>query len=936
MKNWNSLSFATKLNIPIQLVLLIILTLSHFWVLENIKGEILNGAQKRAETFGDGIINGMNMLMVTGMISNPDYRRLFIAKMGASENVKELRIARTRQVQDQFGPGLPEEQVKDDLDRRAIESRRPQFQLGNEESSPTIRAVVPFIVSTNFRGTNCLKCHQVKVGSVNGAASIVLDMTEEFNTLQHSKVLLWVGQIQLQILLFFSIAWLIKRLMNPLARMQSMMEGLQHGGSIEHFYPIELGKGRQDEIAKLTAAFNQMSEILNDSERSMKLAALTYQSNAEAILVTNENNHIVDVNQTFTRVTGYTLDEVLGKDPKIFQSGRHDNEFYKNMWQSLLNEGSWQGNIWSKRKNGEIYLESAHIQILRRPDGSVFRHVAQFSDITENDKKDERIFWLANYDALTGLPNRRLLIDRLTNALNSGNRKAHCGALMFLQLDKFKVLNDTLGHEIGDMLLTEVAKRLKFCVREEDTVARFGGGFSVLVEYICESQTDAVPQITGVAEKIRAALASPYQIKQNEYITTSSIGVYLYDDQDTSVDEVLNHAKIAMNQADFSGGNVVRFYDPSMRKVSTHLGRYEIIEELGRGEMGVVYKAHDPLIERLVAVKAIDLQHLDMDEKEEYETRFYQEAKAAGRLNHPNIITIHDLGKSGDIVYIAMELMEGPELEDIISVDHNRTIAEKLDIAFQVAVGLAYAHEHGIVHRDIKPSNIVVLRGNHVKLVDFGIAKMDSSMWLTQLGKVIGSPSYMSPEQVQSQSIDLRSDIFSLGIVLYQMLTGQTPFSGESSNSIMYQIVNEPPKKPSLLNHQIPDILDVIVLRCLEKKPEDRYQKANDLASDLNYCSSALPKILVQNGHLVRLNGKHKKILLIDDHVLFRDGMCYTLRSMDASVEILEAGNLSEGLNQAMNNPDLDLIVLDLYLPDGDGVSSVELFCKKYPGVPLV
>jgi len=273
----------------------------------------------------------------------------------------------------------------------------------------------------------------------------------------------------------------------------------------------------------------------------------------------------------------------------------------------------------------------------------------------------------------------------------------------------------------------------------------------------------------------------------------------------------------------------------------SHLGRYEIIEELGRGEMGIVYKAHDPLIERFLAIKSINLQRLNKDEREEYEARFFQEAKAAGRLNHPNIVTIHDLGQSGDVAYIAMELMEGPELQDIIEGNQRLSIDEALDIAFQVAIGLAYANQHGIVHRDIKPSNIMVLRDKHVKIADFGIARMDSSLWHTEAGKIIGTPLYMSPEQVKSKSIDGRSDIFALGIVLYQLLTWQHPFSGENNNSVMYQIVNEEPQKPSSLNPEIPDTLDIIVSKCLAKNPEARYQNANELAGDLHSCRGMSP-----------------------------------------------------------------------------------------------
>jgi serine/threonine protein kinase len=254
----------------------------------------------------------------------------------------------------------------------------------------------------------------------------------------------------------------------------------------------------------------------------------------------------------------------------------------------------------------------------------------------------------------------------------------------------------------------------------------------------------------------------------------------------------------------------------------------------------VVYKAHDPLIDRYVAIKTIDLQRLNEKEKEEYKARFYQEAKAAGRLNHPNIITIHDLGRKGDIAYIAMELMEGPELQDIATENQPLSVGEKLDIAFQVAAGLAYAHDHGVVHRDIKPSNIMILRGRHVKIADFGIARMESALRHTRTDQIIGSPLYMSPEQIQSQALDLRSDIFSFGIVLYQMLTGQLPFNGDNVNSVWYQIIHQEPPKPSSLNSDIPDMLDDIVAKSLAKRPEDRYLNAHELAKDLHACRRLL------------------------------------------------------------------------------------------------
>ncbi len=271
------------------------------------------------------------------------------------------------------------------------------------------------------------------------------------------------------------------------------------------------------------------------------------------------------------------------------------------------------------------------------------------------------------------------------------------------------------------------------------------------------------------------------------------------------------------------------------------LGRYEIISEIGQGAMGVVYKATDPLIDRTVAIKTINLG-LAQEEKEEYEGRFYQEAKAAGRLSHPNIVTIYDVGKSGEVAYIAMEFLQGRELRDVLNDAQVLPVAQVLDIVLQVALGLAYAHEHGIVHRDVKPSNIMVIRDGHVKITDFGIARMESASVRTQTGMVLGSPKYMSPEQVMGKLIDQRSDIFSLGVMLYEMLIGKAPFAGENVNAIMYQTLNGIPPPPSTVNSAVPDMLNFIVAKALAKNLDDRYQNAKDLADDLRACRDALPR----------------------------------------------------------------------------------------------
>jgi serine/threonine-protein kinase len=269
---------------------------------------------------------------------------------------------------------------------------------------------------------------------------------------------------------------------------------------------------------------------------------------------------------------------------------------------------------------------------------------------------------------------------------------------------------------------------------------------------------------------------------------------------------------------------------------ASKLGRYAIQSELGRGAMGVVYKATDTALERPVAVKTVNIT-LEREHADKYEKRFYQEARAAGSLNHPNIVTVYDVGKEGNVVYMAMEFIEGQELRSLLAEGRALPVSQAVSIAAQVAEGLAYAHQHGVVHRDVKPANIMVLADGPVKITDFGIARMRASNdELTQSGMMLGSPKYMSPEQVIGKRADHRSDIFSLGVIVYETLTGSVPFSGENVTALMYQIVNFAPPAPSAVNPAVPELLNFIVAKMLAKPLEERYQSAQELANDLRNC----------------------------------------------------------------------------------------------------
>jgi len=266
----------------------------------------------------------------------------------------------------------------------------------------------------------------------------------------------------------------------------------------------------------------------------------------------------------------------------------------------------------------------------------------------------------------------------------------------------------------------------------------------------------------------------------------------------------------------------------------TTLGRYRILGELGHGAMGTVYRAHDPLIERDVAIKTLH-PNLPEDQIAEVRQRFLREAKSAGRLNHPNIVTIFDVGEQDGVAYMAMEVLEGRSLQQVLGESTRLPFQTTADYVAQIADALDRAQQLGIVHRDVKPANVVVSATGHVKLTDFGVAYVPSST-MTQTGTMIGSPRYMSPEQVLGLPIDPRSDIFSLGVVLYEMLSGQAPFVRAGDTTIfplMNRIAAEPHPPVTQLDPSIPAAFDVILRKALAKKPEDRYQRAGEMADDL-------------------------------------------------------------------------------------------------------
>ena len=262
------------------------------------------------------------------------------------------------------------------------------------------------------------------------------------------------------------------------------------------------------------------------------------------------------------------------------------------------------------------------------------------------------------------------------------------------------------------------------------------------------------------------------------------------------------------------------------------IGRYEILGEIGRGAMGVVYKARDPHIDRTVAIKTISLFDLEPADDQEFRERFQQEARTAGRLSHPGIVAIFDVGADPETnaPYIVMEYVAGSSLSRLLLEDHGKMpLDPALQIVQEVAEALDYAHSEGVTHRDVKPANILLTADGRAKLADFGIARLDQSH-LTLPGRLLGSPAYMAPEQMKGEATDGRSDLFSLGVVLYRLSTGYRPFQGNSTATVCYKLLRQDPLPPSALNSELPLELDDFLSRAMAKEPEQRFQTGKEMA----------------------------------------------------------------------------------------------------------
>jgi diguanylate cyclase (GGDEF)-like protein/PAS domain S-box-containing protein len=368
-----------------------------------------------------------------------------------------------------------------------------------------------------------------------------------------------------------------------------------------HLIDIEISTSFLRETRQF-AVFAREISARKRAELELRIASTAFES-LEGIVITDAEGIILRVNQAFTDTTGYTPEEIIGKNPSLLKSGRHDDNFYREMWKSITEIGRWEGEIWDRRKNGEIYPKWLSITAIRDSDGFLSNYVATQTDISARKSAEEAVKHLAYFDALTELPNRRLLTDRLQQAIATTNRTGKAGALLFIDLDNFKSLNDSMGHEVGDLLLQQVAQRLTAAVREGDTVSRLGGDeFVVVLEGLSEQDADAATQTKWIGLKILAALQQPYVLGCYEHRCTCSIGASLFKDHLVRIEDLLKQADIAMYQAKKAGRNALRFFDPKMQEsINVHFAlEKELHAAFGAKQFELYYQiqvdsAHRPL-----------------------------------------------------------------------------------------------------------------------------------------------------------------------------------------------------------------------------------------------------------------------------------------------------------------------------------------------------
>lgn len=630
---WDKIGVQWRLHLVIQISLAVFFLYSQKWIVEQFDTQGIKDIESQASETADGLINGLNLLMITGRISDPANRELLVRKMASSSNIKELRLARADQVNAQFGPGQMNERPSDSLVQEVFKSARSSFtRVTAADGTYALRAIIPFVASENFRGTNCLSCHHVRPGSVNGVADIVMDLSAHERRIAILKQWLWSGMLFFQIVLSVVVALFInvllkRHILHPVSKLQSTIKEIHESGDLSKRVSVA---GDHPDIDKIAQTFNLFLSNLELASKEISLLAKVVENSEEAILITDAKQNIVFVNYAFVRITGYDEKEALGNTPRLLKSGMQDHLFYQNMWKQINTSGSWQGEIYNRKKNGDIYPEWQSISAVVNTKGEVTNYVAIFLDISKRKEVEERIVQMANYDALTGLANRNLLNDRMTQALLSAHRQQSRHAVMYLDLDNFKDINDGYGHAVGDALLKNTAERLLACVRVGDTVARQGGDEFILL----------FPDIDGsggaakVAEKLLQSLSSPYSIEGQELFVSVSIGIAIYPDDGDNIEKLLKNADSAMYGAKQEGRNCYRYFTKQMNDLALRRIKLQnnLRQALGRNELALYYQPqlHVPA-GRITGVEAL-IRWVDSNDESISPSEFIPIAEDSGLI----------------------------------------------------------------------------------------------------------------------------------------------------------------------------------------------------------------------------------------------------------------------------------------------------------------
>jgi len=508
------------------------------WAIHVQRETALKQAQDFAESVHQITIAGLTGMMITGTVNRS---HVFLEQIERSRNVSRLRVIRGDLVIRQYGPPRTSALSVTDAEREVLQRGEPRYELKDDGGQKTLTALLPVVATRDYLGKNCIACHDVPEGSTVGAVSMELKLDDVYEAGRTFAYTVGAAAVAAGLLLLLPIYLLTTRFVSrPLAELTRGLQSIVRGTNLAAHRIAARG---DDEIARATQAFNAVMDRARELLDAERVAASVFQHALEGIIITDSKGHIVKVNRAFTETTGYSAQEAIGRTPRILQSGMHDRAFYEALWRELVDKGMWRGDLWNRRKNGDIYVQSANITSVRDERGEVEHFIAVFSDVTEQRQKQAAIAHLAYHDALTGLPNRVVFEDRLRQAIVSSRRHGMRPlAVLFIDLDGFKQVNDTLGHETGDTLLREVARRLRTALREEDTVARLGGDeFTVLLPEVSD-QSDA----SMVAERLLATLAPPCIAGSVAVPILASFGIGLFPTDGETPEALLLRADQAM------------------------------------------------------------------------------------------------------------------------------------------------------------------------------------------------------------------------------------------------------------------------------------------------------------------------------------------------------------------------------------------------------